>query len=627
MDALRSHVQPANERFEHDPPFRIGGASIDPSSREVTINGERERIQPQPLRVLMLLHRRKGRVVTRDEIVEQCWDRRIVGDDVINRAILILRRVAERAGGFRIETIPRAGYRLVDDHAAPATWRRKRLWLSVTLLAVLVAVLIAAVFVRTTDGRPPDPSVAVLPITAPAGDRTAGALGPRVEGAVRHVLVESGFSAASPDKADFQISGDVERVGHLIRITMRMEERKQKVFVMSRLFERPADASAGMPDEIAANLAATLGLVAAVVALDRDRSTDPKVLREVLQSAYAASEGGDPLRAYQIAKRAARAAPDSAAVQISLAMSAGMALALGDLPVEERSAAVALGRPALARSQALAPQFEGNAVAWCMLHPRVWFRQCEQHLRAAVNADPDASIARLALSMLVGDMGQLEEALRLARIASANDPYDPAVTGQLLQLLEIVGRHREAEEIFAAASRSWPENWALRWNRIMGLSMRGDFQGLKRFIRTIPQSEATFDADAVESIIAGYETRDAAGVRSVCRGENLRGSTRHVCIAVLAALGDLDESFAMADTLYPRIAGHSRAEDERLWLERPGGFTLTILSAPAGAALRRDPRFAGLANQSGLARYWRGGTLPDFCRGKSPEPVCQSLQG
>ena len=36
-----------------------------------------------------------GELVTREELISSCWDDRIVGDDVINRAILILRRVAK----------------------------------------------------------------------------------------------------------------------------------------------------------------------------------------------------------------------------------------------------------------------------------------------------------------------------------------------------------------------------------------------------------------------------------------------------------------------------------------------------------------------------------------------------
>src|SRR6478672_11476436 len=88
-------------------PFKVGRATIDPISRDAMWPGGQERLQPQTLKVLVTLVSRRGEVVTRDELVQLCWDGRIVGDDVINRSISLLRQFAERAGGFTIETVPR----------------------------------------------------------------------------------------------------------------------------------------------------------------------------------------------------------------------------------------------------------------------------------------------------------------------------------------------------------------------------------------------------------------------------------------------------------------------------------------------------------------------------------------
>ena len=108
-------------------PFRIGGAHIDPVSRDVQFAGGSERLQPQTLKVLIALVRRKGEVVTRAELVDSCWDGRIIGDDVINHSISVLRDFAERAGGFTIETVPKAGYRLVEIGRASAWLGRAKL--------------------------------------------------------------------------------------------------------------------------------------------------------------------------------------------------------------------------------------------------------------------------------------------------------------------------------------------------------------------------------------------------------------------------------------------------------------------------------------------------------------------
>ena len=90
-----------------EPPLEVGGATIDPISREAKYAGGLERLQPQTLKVLIALTRRRNQVVTRAELVESCWDAKFVGDDVINRSISTLRQFAQRASSFTIETVPR----------------------------------------------------------------------------------------------------------------------------------------------------------------------------------------------------------------------------------------------------------------------------------------------------------------------------------------------------------------------------------------------------------------------------------------------------------------------------------------------------------------------------------------
>src|ERR1700680_2909677 len=81
------------------------------------------------MQVLVALARADGAVVSRDELIQRCWEGRIVGEAAINRCIWKLRELSEAGGEptFRIETIPRVGYRIAapDDAAdhgtAPAT--------------------------------------------------------------------------------------------------------------------------------------------------------------------------------------------------------------------------------------------------------------------------------------------------------------------------------------------------------------------------------------------------------------------------------------------------------------------------------------------------------------------------
>src|SRR5688500_15267555 len=113
--------------LESEPPFRVGSATLDPVSREPSYAAGQESLHPQTPKVLVVLARRRNQVVTRSELVDCCWDGRIVGDDVINRCISLLRDFATRAGGFAIETVPKTGYRLVEDASASESWGGRRL--------------------------------------------------------------------------------------------------------------------------------------------------------------------------------------------------------------------------------------------------------------------------------------------------------------------------------------------------------------------------------------------------------------------------------------------------------------------------------------------------------------------
>lgn len=124
-------VGPASLADEDD--FRLGSILVRPSLREVCRGETREILEPRVMQVLVALARSKGAVVSRDELIRQCWGGRIVGEDAINRCVSKVRQLAEQGGDkdFEIVTIPRVGYRLVrkvdDGKLPPANKAERRL--------------------------------------------------------------------------------------------------------------------------------------------------------------------------------------------------------------------------------------------------------------------------------------------------------------------------------------------------------------------------------------------------------------------------------------------------------------------------------------------------------------------
>jgi DNA-binding winged helix-turn-helix (wHTH) protein len=96
---------------------RFGHFDLSPSTGELRLHGNRLKVQPQPFKLLILLVRHAGTVVSRDEIRQELWpDGTFVDfDQAVNFAIKqvrdVLRDHADRP--IYIETVPRRGYRFI----------------------------------------------------------------------------------------------------------------------------------------------------------------------------------------------------------------------------------------------------------------------------------------------------------------------------------------------------------------------------------------------------------------------------------------------------------------------------------------------------------------------------------
>ena len=116
---------PGRVVLAHEPPFKLGALKVDAATRQVSDGNRSETLEPRVMQVLVALARANGVIVTRDELIERCWDGRIVTDDAINRVLSRIRHIAEGigGGGFRLETITKVGYRLVVSgrHESPAS--------------------------------------------------------------------------------------------------------------------------------------------------------------------------------------------------------------------------------------------------------------------------------------------------------------------------------------------------------------------------------------------------------------------------------------------------------------------------------------------------------------------------
>lgn len=213
------------------PPFLIGALRVIPAELAVERDAQRRELQPRVLQVLVALADSRPEVVSRDRLVERCWDGRIVGDDAINRCILALRHMADEfePAPFMIETIPRIGYRLIETPGAarvPASgvweWlRRYRIALAVVIAAAVLGLGILGWQQRPTADAPA--RIAVLPFRNLSGGDPyfAQGLGEEILGQLGR---DPGFQVAGRTSADrFRDAVDLRQAGKALGVDYLLE--------------------------------------------------------------------------------------------------------------------------------------------------------------------------------------------------------------------------------------------------------------------------------------------------------------------------------------------------------------------------------------------------------------------
>jgi len=147
--------------------FDLGALRVSPAHREVRFNSERRELEPRVTQVLVALASARPAVVSRERLIDQCWEGRIVGDDSIRRCIVALRHLAKEFSPepFTIQTVSKVGYSLIEiggDAPPKREARAPRTALYVFGAFALFAALLGIAWARFSGGAPEPASIAVL---------------------------------------------------------------------------------------------------------------------------------------------------------------------------------------------------------------------------------------------------------------------------------------------------------------------------------------------------------------------------------------------------------------------------------------------------------------------------------
>jgi len=95
--------------------YRVNGRDLDTASMEVSADGAVIAVEPKVFDLLRLLVENHGRTISRDEIIANVWNGRIISDATISARMNAARKAIGDDGERQtvIKTVPKRGYRVV----------------------------------------------------------------------------------------------------------------------------------------------------------------------------------------------------------------------------------------------------------------------------------------------------------------------------------------------------------------------------------------------------------------------------------------------------------------------------------------------------------------------------------
>jgi len=229
--------------------YQFNQFTLDTESLELKQSGELVEVEPQVFSLLTCLIENSDRVVSKDEIIEQVWDGRIVSDGSLNSRINAARRAVGDDGSTQavIKTFPRRGFRFVaevgGDNAS----------------------------VRTLAARGSDkPSIAVLPFNNLSGEESqeyfSDGISEDIISALSRVrefrVVDRNTSFIYKKQAAdiptiakelgvrYVLEGSVRKAGNRVRITTQLIDGESGDHLWAEKFDRELEDIFEVQDEI-----------------------------------------------------------------------------------------------------------------------------------------------------------------------------------------------------------------------------------------------------------------------------------------------------------------------------------------------------------------------------------------
>ena len=616
--------------------FRLGPITVEPALRQVTA-ARSETLEPRVMQVLVVLAMANGGIVSRDDLIRQCWEGRVVGDDSINRVIARLRKLADEHGdgAFRIETITKVGYRLIGPVVLTAPSQPPPIASEMPMVpytlepqnptgdvqqrqvsalqwsvggTALLAAIAGTIF---WANRPPElADGAQLAVMAFATPGLPPGSAETLQNAMRSTAAPEAFRVVNGPASP----GGYSLSGRLVRseggITAYPELRAPGNQLPIWTPQKNYSSNMSLTD-----IATDLVKISRCIVNGASETPQRKAPAAIAGWASYCEENMkvvyDEERQLASLRIATRAEPSFVLAQATLAIFVGRRAQSAQ--GADADVLRAEGLRAVAAAEKIDPDNALIYIAKSALTQATEFKRRDSLVARALQARPDGWGFELQHQAYFFDsVGRTREMVvaRQRTLAIAPNNYTEKLA--LAVGLSMTGRYQEARAIFErdAATRTDRSKSDLFWLR--GAINGQDWKTARRLLQVLPQDRVRTEmAPLIDALASGDKAAIAtagAVFEPIAKDPDLLSPY----VAIALALGGRNEAaVSAAARLFAQI----------------GPFSLYVVYSPAFSTARQTPEFEAFVRDIGLFDYWQtSGHLPDFCLAADASQLCADLK-
>jgi TolB-like protein/cytochrome c-type biogenesis protein CcmH/NrfG len=489
--------------------FRFAGQTLDLERRELRRGSDLIPVEPQVFDLLAYLVRNRHRVVSRDDLTDAVWERRVVSESTMNSRINAARRAIGDSGVDQrlIRTIPRKGIRFVAEVTEEQDLPANAGALHLALPAAGPHVV------------PDRPSIAVLPLTNLSGDPDQEFF---ADGMTEEIIIAlsrvrwffviarhstfayknmTSTTKTSRETSASNISCPAASDGRLnrVRISVQLIDCISGSNLWARSYDRAIADVFAVQDEI------TQTIVGAIESeLSRAERERARVRPRENLDAWSTYQHGmfhlyrfsrnDFIEARRLLEQAISADPELGPAYSALAESLYYEVVYGfaQSPQQNREDAIEPAQHAVALDRE-------DAAAHCTLGRIRYFRReydaAMTELRTALEINPSLALAHYGLGAALVFSGRSSESFPHLETAIRLSPYDPNMGSFLVRMAEakyLIGDD-ESAAAFALKAIGQPH---FQWSRyailIAALGQLDRLHEAQRYIREVSRTLPNF---------------------------------------------------------------------------------------------------------------------------------------